>query len=120
MEYEEQETGYAPKHFTLDKSQIVTPMGSRALVMVDRDPSDNEDSPLILNPVRIGRPDVLKGEVIAVGPGRWSKKYKRRIPMDVQSGNRVHFRSTSGGGEHQVEGREMIFLNEDQILAVEC
>jgi len=65
-------------------------------------------------------PDTAKekpqeGEVIAVGPGKMTDDGKR-IPMDLQVGDRVIY-SKYGGSEIKVDDVEMIILRESDILA---
>ncbi len=64
-------------------------------------------------------PDTAKekpqeGEVIAVGPGRWEEG--KRIPVDVQVGDRVIF-SKYAGTEVKIEGEEYLILSARDILA---
>ena len=56
------------------------------------------------------------GEVIAVGPGRLDDEGKR-LPMDVQKGNRILF-AKYAGTEVKLDGEEHIVLREEDILAV--
>lgn len=58
-----------------------------------------------------------KGEVIAVGPGRWDEEGKRRIPLEVKVGDKVLF-SKYAGSEVKIDGEEYLIMREDDILAV--
>ena len=65
-------------------------------------------------------PDTAKekpqqGEVVAVGPGRFEDG--KRIPLDVQVGNRVLYGKYSGT-EVTVEGDALLILRETDILAI--
>ena len=65
-------------------------------------------------------PDTAKekpqqGEIVAVGPGRFEDG--KRIPLDVQVGNRVLYGKYSGT-EVTVEGDSLLILRETDILAI--
>jgi chaperonin GroES len=57
-----------------------------------------------------------RGEVLAVGAGRFNKMGER-IPMDVAVGDTVIY-SKYGGNEVKIEDEEYIILKADQIYAV--
>jgi chaperonin GroES len=64
-------------------------------------------------------PDTAKekpqeGEVIAVGAGKLEKG--RRIPLDVQAGDRILFGKYTGN-DITMDGQEYLILREDEILA---
>jgi chaperonin GroES len=56
-----------------------------------------------------------KGEVMAVGPGRFEDG--RRIPMDVSVGDKVIY-AKYGGTEVKAEGEEYLILSARDVLAV--
>jgi len=63
-------------------------------------------------------PDTAKekpqeGEVIAVGPGKFHDG--KRIPLDVDAGDRVLF-GKYGGTEIKIEDEEYLILREDEVL----
>ena len=65
-------------------------------------------------------PDTAKekpqqGEILAVGPGRYEDG--KRIPMDVQVGNKVLYGKYSGT-EVTVEGESVLILRESDVLAI--
>lgn len=67
-------------------------------------------------------PDTAKekpqhGKVVAVGPGEWDEDGKKRIPLDVQAGDRVLFAKYSGA-EVKWEDEEYLILRQSDILAV--
>jgi chaperonin GroES len=67
-------------------------------------------------------PDTAKekaqeGKIVAVGPGKFDDKGKRRIPMEVKEGDRILF-SKYAGTEIKIDGVEHIFMKEDDILGV--
>jgi len=66
-------------------------------------------------------PDTAKekpqeGKVLAVGPGRLDKEGNRITP-EVKEGDKVLF-TKWGGTEVKIDGRELMIMKEDDILAV--
>ena len=66
-------------------------------------------------------PDTAKekpsqGEVISVGPGARDENGKR-LPMDVQAGDRILFGKWSGT-EVKVDGEELLIMKESDIMGV--
>ena len=66
-------------------------------------------------------PDTAKekpqcGEVIAVGDGRYDEDGDKRIPLDVQAGDKVLY-SKYGDTEIKVEGEDLLVLRESDVLA---
>jgi chaperonin GroES len=65
-------------------------------------------------------PDTAKekpqqGEIVAVGPGRFEDG--KRVPLDVQVGNKVLYGKYSGT-EVTVDGDQLLILRETDILAI--
>ncbi|MFN8667586.1 MAG: co-chaperone GroES [Gemmatimonadaceae bacterium] len=65
-------------------------------------------------------PDTAKekpqqGEIVAVGPGRFEDG--KRVPLDVQVGNKVLYGKYSGT-EVTVDGDSLLILRESDILAI--
>lgn len=65
-------------------------------------------------------PDTAKekpqqAKVVAAGPGKFLEG--KRVPLDVKVGDTVIYRKW-GGNEVKVEGKEMMVVKEDDILAV--
>jgi chaperonin GroES len=66
-------------------------------------------------------PDTAKekpqeGKVVEAGPGKLDDSGKR-IPMQVKKGDRILF-SRYAGNEVKIDGKEFIFMREDDILCV--
>jgi chaperonin GroES len=57
-----------------------------------------------------------QGKVIAAGPGRTDEDGKR-IPMDVNVGDKVLYAKYSGT-EIKMDGKKMLILRESDILAI--
>lgn len=67
-------------------------------------------------------PDTVKekpqeGTVISVGPGKFNEDGDERISIDVKVGDVVMYKKWSGT-EVKVDGKDMIFVKEEDILAV--
>lgn len=58
----------------------------------------------------------IKGEVVAVGPGKTSDKGEK-IKMNVEKGNKVLFNKYAGT-EIKIDGEEFLVMREDDILAI--
>ncbi|OGC68945.1 co-chaperone GroES [candidate division WWE3 bacterium RIFOXYC1_FULL_39_7] len=74
-----------------------------------------------LLPSGIVIPDTAKekpqeGKVISVGPGRRDDDGDR-VPMEVKAGDIVMYKKW-GGTEIKVEGKELLLVKEEDILAV--
>ena len=57
-----------------------------------------------------------EGKVVEAGPGKLDDSGKR-IPMKVKKGDRVLF-SKYAGNDVKIDGKEYIFMREDDILCV--
>lgn len=57
-----------------------------------------------------------KGRVVAVGPGKLSEE-GRRMPMSVKTGDMILY-TKYGPTEVKIEGKEIYFLQESDVLAV--
>jgi chaperonin GroES len=60
----------------------------------------------------------MKGEVIAVGEGKWDEEGQRRIPVDVKVGDKVIYGKYSGTEYKTPDGDEVLILRASEILAV--
>lgn len=58
-----------------------------------------------------------QGIVVAVGAGKWDEEGEKRIPLDVQVGDRVVF-SKYGYDEVKIDGKEYFLVAEGSILGV--
>lgn len=57
-----------------------------------------------------------QGTVLAVGPGRMLDNGKRD-PMPIKAGDRVLY-SKYGGTTFKIDGRDLLVLDEDDVLAI--
>ncbi|MEA5075820.1 MAG: co-chaperone GroES [Coriobacteriia bacterium] len=58
-----------------------------------------------------------KGEIVAVGDGRWDDEGEKRVPMDVKVGDVVIYKEW-GKTSIKVEGEEFFIMSQNDILAV--
>ena len=68
-------------------------------------------------------PDTAKekpmlGEIVAVGDGKWDEDGKKRIPVDVKTGDKVIYGKYSGTEYKTSDGDELLILRASEILAV--
>ena len=58
-----------------------------------------------------------KGEVVAVGDGRWDEDGAKRVPMDVKVGDVVIYKEW-GKTSIKVDGDEYFIMSQNDVLAV--
>lgn len=58
-----------------------------------------------------------KGEVVAVGEGRWDDNGEKRVPMDVKVGDIVIYKEW-GKTSIKVDGEEYFIMSQNDILAI--
>jgi chaperonin GroES len=89
------------------------PLGDRVLVR----PVEEEEttaSGIVLPDTAKEKPQ--KGQVLAVGDGKWDEDGEKRIPLDVAEGDEVLY-SKYGGTDIIVEGEDLLVLRESDLLA---
>jgi len=79
------------------------------------DEEETHSSGLII-PDTVSKEKPQKGKVMAVGPGKYDEDGKR-MPMDVKVGDIVLF-TKYGPTEVKLDGKELLVLNESDVLAV--
>jgi len=57
-----------------------------------------------------------KGEVIAVGPGKMLEN-GTRVPVEVKKGDKILF-GKYAGSEVKVDGKELMIIREDEVMAI--
>ena len=90
------------------------PLGDRLIVKAVEEDTTTA-SGIVLPDTAKEKPQ--KGEVLAVGDGRWDEDGDKRIPLDVSEGDTVLY-SKYGGTEVKVEGDDLLVLRESDVLAV--
>lgn len=89
------------------------PLGDR--VLVEREKSEEKTAGGIVLPDK-AKEKSKRGKVLSVGNGKLNKDGKR-IPPTVKPGDQVLFSGYSGE-EIKFDGREVLLVREDDILAV--
>ncbi|UUY04341.1 co-chaperone GroES [Svornostia abyssi] len=89
------------------------PIGDRLIVRAI-DEEETTASGILLPDTAKEKPQ--KGEVIAVGDGRFDEDGDKRIPLDVSKGDTVLY-SKYGGTEIKVDGEDLLVLRESDVLA---
>jgi len=69
----------------------------------------------IIIPETIDREKNDRGEVVAVGPGRWDEDGEKRIPLSVSVGDKVIFQ---WGDKIELQGTEYYLVSESNISAI--
>ena len=70
----------------------------------------------IIIPDTVSKEKPQKGKVIAVGPGRIDNNGKL-VPMEIKVGDTVLF-TKYGPTEVKVDGKELLILNQSDVLAI--
>ncbi len=96
----------------MGKEFSLRPLEDRVVVKASEE-EDTTASGIVIPDTAKERPQ--EGEVMAVGPGRFEDA--RRIPMDVETGEKVIY-SKYGGTEVKVNGEEYLILSARDVLAV--
>ena len=89
------------------------PLGDRLIVRAIEE-EEKTASGLLLPDTAKEKPQ--KGEVLAVGDGRYDEDGEKRIPLDVAQGDTVLY-SKYGGTEIKVDGEDLLVLRESDVLA---
>jgi chaperonin GroES len=91
------------------------PLGDRVIVEpTEKDEETFAGGALVLPETAREKPQ--QGKIIAAGPGKKDDK-GRRIPMDVEEGQRVLY-AKYGGTEIKIGGTKLLILKESDILAI--
>ena len=100
-----------------DKSPI-QPLGDRVIVRpLSAEELGTVSASGIIIPESAKKEKPEQGIVIAVGAGKWDEDGEKRIPLDVNVGDRVVF-SKYGYDEVKVDGKEYFLVAEGSILGV--
>lgn len=93
----------------------ITPLGDRLIVKPAEKEGEKKLASGIIIPETVDKERPAKGEVVAVGPGKFEEG--KRMPMQVQVGDTVLF-SKYGYDEVKIEGQEYYILSESGILGI--
>jgi len=92
------------------------PLGDKVLIRPLSDEELGTKSPSgIIIPESVDRERADRGEVVAVGPGRWDEDGEKRIPLSVDIGDIVIFQ---WGDKIEYRGTEYYLVSESNISAV--
>ena len=90
----------------------IKPLGDRVVIQ-KLEAETTTKSGILLTGTAKEQPQEAK--VVAIGPGAMVEG--KRVPMDVQVGNKVLY-SKCAGTDVKVDGEEYIILKQDDILAI--
>lgn len=91
----------------------VRPLGDRVLVKETKKEGGKTESGIIIPETVSEDRGAKKGDVIAVGPGRYDDG--KLVPMHVKAGDKVLFQ---WGDKLTIDGEEYEMVNESAILAI--
>jgi len=97
------------------KKLSLKPLGDRIVVKPSEKDGEKKLASGIIIPETVDKEKPMKGEVIAVGAGKYEDG--KRVPMQVKIGDTVLF-SKYGYDEVKIDGQEYFILSESSILAV--
>jgi chaperonin GroES len=92
------------------------PLGDKVLIRPLSDDELGTTSPSgIIIPETVNRDKADRGEVVAVGPGRWDENGEKRLQLGVEVGDIVIFQ---WGDKVEYQGVEYYLVSESNISAV--
>lgn len=92
------------------------PLGDKVLIRPLRNEELGTRSPSgIIIPETVDRDKADRGEVVAVGPGRWDEDGEKKIPVSVEVGDKVIFQ---WGDKIEYQGVEYYLVSESNISAI--
>ena len=92
----------------------IKPLSDRVLVKPLTESETTKAGIIIPDTVEKEKPE--KGEIIAIGPGKMLDN-GQRAPLTVKVGDKVVFKKY-GPDEIKVDGKELLILEESDILAI--
>ncbi len=98
-----------------EKKFSIQPLGDRVVVRGAKSGEKKSASGIIIPEMAGGKKDVGRGEVVAVGPGRYEDGM--RVPMGVRVGDHVLFEETYRD-PIVIEGEDYYVVSESSILAI--
>lgn len=92
------------------------PLGDKVIIRPLKDEELGTKSPSgIIIPETVDREKADRGEVVAVGPGRWDEDGDTRIPLSVEVGDTVIFQ---WGDKVEYQGIDYYLVSESNISAI--
>lgn len=98
-----------------DKKFSIKPLGDRIVVQPEGKGEEKKLPSGIIIPQMADKEKPMKGDVVAVGDGKWEDG--KRVPVAVAVGDTVLF-SKYGYDEIKIDGIEYFILSESSILGV--
>lgn len=96
------------------RNQFASPLEDQ--VLIELDTAEKETKGGIILPDSAQKKSST-GVVVAVGPGKWSDRNDRHIPVSCEVGQTVLFQKYHGS-EVEINGRELLAVRESDIIAV--
>jgi len=93
----------------------ITPLGDRIVVKPSEKEGEKKLASGIIIPETVDKERPAKGEVVAVGPGKYVEG--EIVPPQVNVGDEVLF-SKYGYDEVKIEGKEYYILSESSVLGI--
>lgn len=97
------------------KKLSLKPLGDRVVVKPAEKEGEKKLASGIIIPETVDKERPAKGEVLAVGPGKYDNG--KPVPMHVSVGDTVIF-SKYGYDEVKIDGQEYYILSESNILGI--
>ncbi len=99
-------------------SNTIKPLQDRVVVrrLTDEEAGTKSASGIII-PDTVSKEKPEQGIVVAVGEGKWDEDGEKRIPMDVNVGDRIIF-SKYGYDEVKIAGEELYIVSASSILGI--
>ena len=98
------------------KKLSLVPLGDRVLILPDEREGEKKLASGIILPEAANKEKLLKGEVVAIGPGRRTDDGKR-IPVEVAKGDTVFFKKP-WDEPIKIEGVEYYVLSEADLIGI--
>ncbi len=92
------------------------PLSNKVFVEAAEEEQQKTKSGIVL-PETAEKEKFVKGSVFAVGPGKMNDKGER-LPMAVKVGDKVLFKKPWSGDELEADGKKLLVVEEDDILAI--
>ncbi|OIO50744.1 co-chaperone GroES [Candidatus Kaiserbacteria bacterium CG_4_9_14_3_um_filter_50_16] len=97
------------------KKLSLVPLGDRVVVRPSEKEGEKKLASGIIIPETVDKEKPAKGEVIAVGQGKYEEG--KRVPIQVKVGDVVLF-SKYGYDEVKIEGQDYYIISESNILGI--
>ena len=101
----------------MTKKLSLKPLGDRVMILPFEKEGEKKLASGIIIPEAANKEKLMKGEVIAVGPGRKNEEGKR-IPVEVKAGDTVFFKKP-WDEPIKINGVEHYVIPESEIILIE-